>query len=91
MASDGAGGLAGQRGATADRSQGGRAYLLQVAMTAGPFMMDHLFLSASTTVKQLGLPPFQVVQYPLSLSFQLPSLLTPPFPVGTRMALPPAV
>ena len=38
------------------------AYLVQVAITAGPFMTDHLFLSAATTVKQLGLPPFQVVQ-----------------------------
>jgi hypothetical protein len=37
-------------------------HLVQVAMTAGPFMTDHLFLSAATTVKQLGLPPFQVVQ-----------------------------
>jgi hypothetical protein len=39
-----------------------QAHLLQVAMTAGPFMTDHLFLSAATTVKQLGLRPFHVVQ-----------------------------
>ena len=39
-----------------------QVHLLQVAMTAGPFMTDHLFLSAATMVKQLGLLFFQVVQ-----------------------------
>ncbi len=39
-----------------------KRYLLQVAMTAEPFMTDHLFLSPAITVKQLGLPPFHVVQ-----------------------------
>jgi hypothetical protein len=57
----------GQRTVDVARSPAGGArllqdHLLQVAMTAGPFMMDHLFLSAATTVKHVGLPPLHVVQ-----------------------------
>ena len=65
-------------------------YLLQVAMMVEPLSTDHLLSPALTTVKQLSLPPFQVVQKPSFDSFQVPSPRLP-VPIGWRFILPSAV
>lgn len=76
------------RGAPArDRSA---CYLLQVAMMVEPLSTDHLLSPALTTVKQLSLPPFHMVQKPSFDSFQVPSPLLP-VPIGWRFILPSAV
>ena len=76
------------RGAPArDRSA---CYLLQVAMMVEPLSTDHLLSPALTTVKQLSLPPFHMVQKPSFDSFQVPSPLLP-VPIGWRVILPSAV
>jgi len=76
------------RGAPArDRST---CYLLQVAMMVEPLSTDHLLSPALTTVKQLSLPPFHMVQKPSFDSFQVPSPLLP-VPIGWRFILPSAV
>ena len=65
-------------------------YLLQVAMMVEPLSTDHLLSPALTTVKQLSLPPFHMVQKPSFDSFQVPSPLLP-VPIGWRFILPSAV
>lgn len=76
------------RGAPArDRSA---CYLLQVAMMVEPLSTDHLLSPALTTVKQLSLPPFHMVQKPSFDSFQVPSPLLPA-PIGWRFILPSAM
>src|ERR1700752_2055835 len=67
-----------------------KSYLLQVAMMVEPLSTDHLLSPALTTVKQLSLPPFHMVQKPSFDSFQVPSPLLP-VPIGWRFILPSAV
>src|SRR5262244_527200 len=63
--------------------------LLQVAMVVAPRTTDHLFSSTLTSVKQVGLLPFQLVQNPSLLSFQVPSPFTPAARlIGSRVILP---
>ena len=50
-----------------------------------------MLLPADVTVKQLDVLFFQVLQKPLSSSFQLPSPLAPPLPTGVRVTLPSGV
>src|SRR6516165_12668028 len=68
----------------------GAVYLLQVAMMVEPLSTDHLLSPALTTVKQLSLPPFHMVQKPSFDSFHVPSPLLP-VPIGWRFILPSAV
>jgi|SRR5690348_17256698 len=66
-------------------------YLLQVPTLAFPFITDHLFSPAVTSVKQFSLLLFQVVQKPSFESFQIPSPPTPVVPCGLRVTLPSAL
>ena len=59
-------------------------------MMVEPLSTDHLLSPALTTVKQLSLPPFHMVQKPSFDSFQVPSPLLP-VPIGWRFILPSAV
>src|SRR5262249_12282804 len=56
-----------------------------------PFMTDHLLSPADAMRKQLALEPFQVVQKPSLVSFQVPSDLAPDLATGSRVILPSAV
>jgi hypothetical protein len=66
------------------------AYLDQVPTKDLPFITDHLFSPADTSVKQFCGEFFQVVQKPSLLSFQVPSPFTPALPSGSRVILPSA-
>ena len=66
----------------------GAAYLLHVPTLAFPFMTNHFFSPAVTSVKQFSLLPFQVVQKPSFESFQVPAPPTPVLPCGLRVTLP---
>src|SRR5262249_36017413 len=70
---------------------GGGASFLPGATAVVPFTTDHLLSPAVTIWKQLGLEPFQVVQKPSLLSFQVPSPLAPAVPTGSRVILPSGV
>src|SRR4029453_3112784 len=56
-----------------------------------PFVTDHLLSPAVRMRKQLGWEPFQVVQKPSFVSFQVPSAFEPPEPTGSRVILPSAL
>src|SRR5579863_8885065 len=66
----------------------GSAHLLQVAITIAPLSTAHLLCVPGCTTKQFGCPPFQEVQKPSLLSFQVPTPLAPPLPSGSRTTLP---
>src|SRR4029453_4628071 len=74
-----------------DAAGGDAASFVQVATAVVPFTTDHLLSPAVTIWKQLGLEPFQVVQKPSLLSFQVPSPLAPAVPTGSRVILPSGV
>src|SRR5262249_53041131 len=63
-------------------------HFVQVATDVVPFITDHLLSPAVRILKQLALEPFQVVQKPSLVSFQVPSPLEPPEPIGSRVILP---
>src|SRR4051794_9033394 len=67
------------------------AYFDQVAATVVPFITDHLLSPALMRLKQFAFDPFQVVQKPSLLNFQVPSPLAPDFARGSRVILPSGV
>ena len=67
------------------------SYFDQVATTVVPFMTDHLFSPAVRMRKQFDLAPFQVVQKPSLVSFQVPSPLAPDWASGSRVIFPSGV
>src|SRR5262249_34064901 len=67
----------GEERASPARSRGRYFSLLHVATVVAPRTTDHLLSSTLTSVKQVGLLPFQLVQKPSLLSFHVPSPLTP--------------
>src|SRR5437899_1507450 len=66
-------------------------YFVQVATAVVPFITDHLLSPAVRMRKQLTLEPFQVVQKPSLVSFQVPSPLAPVPASGSRVILPSAL
>src|ERR687887_2359535 len=63
-----------------------------MATVVAPRTTDHLFSSTLTRVKHVCLLPFQLVQKPSLLSFQVPSPLTPAARLtGSRVILPSGV
>src|SRR6185503_19748636 len=72
------------------RERGTESYFVHTAITVVPFITDHLLSPVSTT-KQLCWLPFQLVQKPSLLSFQVPSPLVPDLPTGSRVTLPSGV
>src|SRR2546430_13775859 len=66
-------------------------HFVQVATTVVPFTTDHLLSPAVRMRKQLGWEPFQVVQKPSFVSFQVPSPFEPPPPIGSRVIFPSAL
>src|SRR3984893_13287850 len=66
-------------------------HFVQVATTVVPFITDHLLSPAVRMRKQLALEPFQVVQKPSLVSFQVPWPLAPEVAIGSRVILPSAV
>src|SRR5262245_51295661 len=83
---------AGKERARPPRSRGSYFSLLHVATVVAPRTTDHLLSSTLTSVKQVGLLPFQLVQKPSLLSFHVPSPLTPAARLtGSRVILPSAM
>jgi hypothetical protein len=66
-------------------------YFVHVATAVVPFITDHLLSPAVMMRKQFAFEPFQVVQKPSLLSFQVPSPFAPDFATGSRVILPSAV
>src|SRR5215813_8651929 len=67
-------------------------HLLHVATVVAPRTTDHLLSSTFTSVKHVALLPFQLVQNPSLLSFQVPSPCTPAARLtGSRVIFPSAM